>query len=143
MKNINKIIEVKYGYEYNEFINKEKENYEKNNIEKKYTKNDILNDIIKQLNITNYIIDNNNIIWFNAKNIINFLEYKDSRKCLKKYVDVNDKSQLGKINFSNNIKQHTQTLFINSHGLYNLLLKSKMEKAQNISKIITSSLVKK
>ena len=71
------------------------------------------------------------------------MEYKDSRKCLKKYVDVNDKSQLGKINFSKNIKQHPQTLFINSHGLYNLLLKSKMEKAQYISKIITSSLVKK
>ena len=101
----------------------------------------MLDDIIKQLNITNYIIDNNNKIWFNAKNILNILEYRDSKKSLKQFINKNDKLQFKDIILLYKIKYHPQTTFINEHGLYNLLLKSKMEKAKDISKIITTSLL--
>ena len=141
MKNINKTIEIKYGNEYNEFINKNNKINTKNIIIQKYIKNNVLDDIIKQLNITNYIIDNNNKIWFNAKNILNILEYRDSKKSLKIFINKNDKLQFKDIILLYKIKYHPQTTFINEHGLYNLLLKSKMEKAKDISKIITTSLL--
>ncbi len=141
IKNISKTIEIKYGNEKNEFVNKDRENYEKNNEEKKYTKNDILNDIIKQLNITNYIIDNNNIIWFNAKNIIKTLGYIDCKDAIRTHIDKNDKIQLKNINYSQNIKQHPNSLYINELGIYKFILTSKMKKAQDISKTITTSLI--
>ena len=62
MKNINKTIIIKYGKEINDYINTNNEINTKNIMVQKYVKNNVLDDIIKQLNITNYIIDNNNII---------------------------------------------------------------------------------
>ena len=44
------------------------------------------------------IIDNNNIIWFNAKQICISLEYKQAKKAIKNNVEDIDKNQLKNMN---------------------------------------------
>ena len=145
MNNISKtIINIKYGNEKSDVINNENKiilNVNKK-IEKNYINNNVLSDIIKQLNITNYIIDDNDKIWFCAKNIIKSLGYIDCKGAIRAHINKNDRLYLKDIKYSHNIKQHPNSIYINESGMYKFILKSKMETAQTMSKIITTSLVK-
>jgi len=46
------------------------------------------------------IIDNNNIIWFNAKQICGSLEYKHAKQTIINNIEKNDKIQLKNMNIS-------------------------------------------
>jgi prophage antirepressor-like protein len=59
------------------------------------------------------IIDNNKLIWFNAKQISSALKYKEPKKAIKKYVEKADKIQLKNININFKVYQQPDSLYIN------------------------------
>ena len=138
MKNITKIINIKYGTESNEFINTniKIENVIDNYKIKNFIKNNLLinEDFFEKYKI-NTIIDNNNIIWFNAKQICIALEYKQPKKAIINHVKQIDKIQLKNINISFKIRGQPDSIYINEKGLFVLLITSKHAKLKNIINI--------
>ena len=59
------------------------------------------------------IIDNNNFIWFNAKQICISLEYKDTKKIISNNVEKSDKIQLKNMNISFEMQQQPDSIYIN------------------------------
>lgn len=68
----------------------------------------------------NVIIDNSDKIWFNANQLTKSLEYSNYIKALK---------------------QHPQTVYLSESGLYKLILRSKMKKAQLFSDWVTNDVL--
>jgi prophage antirepressor-like protein len=87
------------------------------------------------------LIDNNKIIWFNAKQICKSLKYKEHKKAINKNVDKIDKIQLQNININIEIQQHPHTTYINESGLYSLLIGSRTKKAKKFLKWITNDVL--
>ena len=63
------------------------------------------------------------------------------RGALKKHTDKKDRIQLQYINHSIYIKQQPQTLYLSEPGMYKLMLKSKMKKAEIFSEWITNDIL--
>lgn len=91
--------------------------------------------------IINVIIDNSDKIWFNANQLTKSLEYSNYIKALKQHTSDKDRVQLKNINYSHNIKQHPQTVYLSESGLYKLILRSKMKKAQLFSDWVTNDVL--
>jgi len=89
------------------------------------------------------IIDNNNNIWFNAKQICLSLKYKQTTKAISNNVDSNDKIQLKNMNINFSIKQQPDSIYINESGLYSLLISSKTIRAKKFNKWITNDVLPK
>ena len=87
------------------------------------------------------IIDNDNIIWFNAKQICISLEYKQAKKAIKNNVDKDDKIQLKNMNINFEIQQQPDSIYINESGLYSLLISSKTIKSKKFIKWLTSEIL--
>jgi prophage antirepressor-like protein len=87
------------------------------------------------------IIDNNNIIWFNAKQICISLEYKQAKQAIINNVEKNDKIQLKNMNISFEIKQQPDSIYINESGLYSLLISSKTLKSKKFIRWITNDVL--
>jgi prophage antirepressor-like protein len=87
------------------------------------------------------IIDNNNIIWFNAKQICISLKYKQTEKAISNNVEKEDKIQLKNIKITFEIKQQPDSVYINESGLYSLLISAKTKKAKKFKKWITSKVL--
>ena len=87
------------------------------------------------------IIDNNNIIWFNAKQICISLEYKQAKKAIKNNVEDIDKIQLKNMNIEFDIQQQPDSVYINESGLYSLLIASKTHKSKKFIKWLTSDVL--
>ncbi len=87
------------------------------------------------------ITDNNNIIWFNAKQVCLSLEYKQSAKAITNHVDSNDKIQLKNMNIDFDVPQQPDSIYINESGLYSLLISSKNIKAKKFTKWITNDVL--
>jgi prophage antirepressor-like protein len=87
------------------------------------------------------IVDNNNIIWFNAKQICVSLEYKQAKQAIINNVEKIDKIQLKNMNISFEMKQQPDSIYINESGLYSLLISSRTEKAKKFIKWITSDVL--
>jgi len=107
------------------------ENLEKNTI--KFENNDI-----------NVIIDENDIVWFNANEIAISLGYKYPKDAIINNVEKEDKIKLENINYK--IEKHPHSIYINESGLYSLLIQSRLEKAKKfklwITKIVLPSIRK-
>jgi len=82
------------------------------------------------------IVDNNEIYWFNAKDIAKALNYKDTKDAIRQHVDIDDKSYFYKIDIDG-VKQHPQTVFITESGMYSLIFGSKMKDAKEFKKWVT------
>ena len=82
------------------------------------------------------IIDNDNEIWFNAKQICISLKYKYPKQVIINNVDKEDKIQLKNMNISFEIKQQPDSMYINETGLYSLLFSSRTAKAKKFIKWI-------
>jgi len=82
------------------------------------------------------IIDNDNEIWFNAKQICISLKYRYPKQVIINNVDKEDKIQLKNMNISFEIKQQPDSMYINETGLYSLLFSSRTEKAKKFIKWI-------
>jgi prophage antirepressor-like protein len=87
------------------------------------------------------IIDNDNIIWFNAKQICIALEYKQAKKAIKNNVDKDDKVQLKNMNITFDIQQQPDSIYINESGLYSLLISSKTNKSKKFIKWLTKNIL--
>lgn len=103
-----------------------------------------------QLNTINFeghkiviIIDNNNIIWFNAKQICTALGYKQPRKVISKVVDNNEKIQLKNMNITFTIQQQPDSIYITESGIYAVLISSRTKKSKKFIKWITSEVMPK
>jgi prophage antirepressor-like protein len=92
--------------------------------------------------VINVIIDNTDKLWFNANMITKAIGYKDSKDAIKTHITKNEKIQFKFINHSNTtIKQQPQTLYISEAGLYKLILRSKLQKAQIFANWVTNDVL--
>jgi len=89
------------------------------------------------------IIDNNNIIWFNAKQICTSLDYKQPKQAIIKNVDKDDKIQLKNMNISFNIEQQPDSIYINEAGLYSLLISGKTKRSKKFNKWLITEVLPK
>jgi prophage antirepressor-like protein len=89
------------------------------------------------------IIDNNNIIWFNAKQVCISLEYKNAKQSIINNVEKSDKIQLKNMNISFEMQQQPDSIYINESGLYSLLITSRNKKSKKFIKWITSDVLPK
>ena len=87
------------------------------------------------------IIDNNNLIWFNAKQICISLEYKQAKQAIINNVERFDKIQLKNMNISFEMKQQPDSIYINESGLYSLLISSKTVKSKKFIKWLTNDVL--
>ncbi len=87
------------------------------------------------------IIDNSNIIWFNAKQVCQALEYKHPKKAITNNVGTDSKIQFKNINITFNLIQQPDSIYINESGLYSLLISSKTKRAKKFVKWITESVL--
>ena len=100
------------------------------------------NYILFEDKVINVIIDNTDKLWFNANMITKAIGYKDSKDAIKTHIAKNEKIQFKFINHSNtNIKQQPQTLYISEAGLYKLILRSKLQKAQIFADWVTNDVL--
>jgi prophage antirepressor-like protein len=87
------------------------------------------------------IIDNDDIVWFNAIEIANSLEYSYPSEVIKKNIDKSDKIQLKNINTGLKINKHPHSIYLSESGLYSLILHSKLPKAKKFKQWITSQVL--
>jgi len=87
------------------------------------------------------IIDNDKIIWFNAKQVSSSLKYKEPKKAIQKYVDKQDKILLKKININFKLQQQPNSLYINESGLNSLLILSRSKKSKKFLLWITKTVL--
>jgi len=88
-------------------------------------------------NIINIIIDESDIIWFNANDIATSLGYKYPKDAIINNVEKEDKIKLEYININNKINKHPHSIYINESGLYSLLIQSRLEKSKKFKSWIT------
>ena len=87
------------------------------------------------------LIDNNNIIWFNAKQICISLGYKQTEKAISNNVEKSDKIQLKNMNITFNLNQQPDSMYINESGLYTLLISAKTKRSKKFIKWITTDVL--
>lgn len=155
--------EKKYCLVHYKFIKEQEEKTEK--IKKKSILCDIIDDSKhteekdqmyceeKKVGMNDYqqlIFDNKNVRilgtcdqpWFIAKDIAEILGYKDTKKAVKKHVrDKNKKSLSDEGGRIAPLRIHPDSILINEVGLYSLILKSKLPKAQEFEDWVTSDVL--
>lgn len=89
----------------------------------------------------NVIIDEDEILWFNANEIAVTLGYKYPKDAIIKNVDKEDKIQLENMNINIKIDKHPHSIYINESGLYSLLLQSRLEKTKKFKRWITKTVL--
>ena len=81
--------------------------------------------------------------FFIAKDIAEFLGYDGHEKAVRVHIDIEDKTTFKQLKENGVSKMDTlkiqdQTILINESGLYSLILRSKLEKAKEFKKWVTS-----
>jgi prophage antirepressor-like protein len=89
------------------------------------------NQLIYNKNNINYVIDIENNIWFKFVSISKLLKYKSSKDALRDLVNKDNKSLLKNIKILIKVKEHPNTVYINEKGIYNFLIKSRMDSAKD------------
>lgn len=83
------------------------------------------------------IIDKAGQPWFVGKDVAEILGYKDTSDAMKKHVDIEDKLTR---RFADS-GQNREMYIINESGLYSLILSSKMPKAKEFKRWVTSEVI--
>lgn len=87
------------------------------------------------------IVDGNSEPWFVGKDVAEILEYSNTAKAILNHVDDEDKKILTSQNGTlENIPNRGLTI-INESGLYSLIFSSKMEKAKEFKRWVTSEVL--
>ena len=88
------------------------------------------------------VIERNGEPWFIGKEVAEILGYKDTADALKKHVDEEDK-QFFKVGETPTlkIKSNYGAYIINESGLYSLVLSSKLKKAKEFKRWVTSEVI--
>jgi prophage antirepressor-like protein len=92
-------------------------------------------------NNINVIIDDNDVVWFNANEIALSLGYKYPKDAIINNVEKEDKLKLEDINFNYKIDKHPHSIYINESGLYSLLIQSRLDKAKKFKLWITKTVL--
>jgi len=101
------------------------------------------------------IVDDNDGIWFKAKDVAAVLGYKDRKDCIREHVDEGDKMAFSKIKSCPNFSRASQfmggkksptkityqTHFINESGVNSLILGSQKPIAKRFQKWLTSEVI--
>lgn len=87
------------------------------------------------------IIDLDNILWFNAKEVCDALGYKSSIDAIKDNVERENKIKLELINIKHKVKRHPHTIYINEAGLYSLLFNCRFSICKEFRKWITDDVL--
>ncbi len=84
------------------------------------------------------MVEKNNEPWFVGKDVADVLGYSNSRKALSDHVDNEDK---GGVTIRDAIGRTQRVTCINESGLYSLILKSKLPKAKQFKRWVTSEVL--
>ncbi len=84
------------------------------------------------------ISEKDGVIWFVGKDIADALEYKRPTKAINDHVDDEDKDE---VPIQDSIGRMQNTPVINESGMYSLVLSSKMEKAKEFKRWVTSDVL--
>lgn len=87
------------------------------------------------------IIDDNDDIWFNAKQTAKSLGYKDTKYTIRHQVSKKDLTQLKYINITHHVPGHPQSLYLSESGLYKLIFKSRMKEAKVFTEWVTGEVL--
>lgn len=101
----------------------------------------IYNTITFENNTIIVITDNDNFIWFNAKQICISLQYKEPVKAISNNVEKEDKIQLKNMNINFKVYQQPDSIYINESGLYSLLFSSRTKKAKKFIKWVRNDVL--
>ena len=91
--------------------------------------------------IISVITDKNEKIWFNAHEVCESLKYKNPKLTVNKNVKKTNKMQLCKIDTNIQINRHPHSIYIDEAGLYTLILKSRLESAEQFKDWITEIVI--
>lgn len=83
------------------------------------------------------IIDNDKQPWFVGKDITDVLEYRNGSRDINRHVDELDRRK-EMVNDGNQLKE---TILVNESGLYSLIFSSKMDKAKEFKRWVTSEVL--
>jgi len=87
--------------------------------------------LVYDKNNINFIIDINNILWFNLSDITNILKYKSRKDVIRDMIDKKYKKHLRDIITIQEVNRTQEnSIYITESGLYKLLIKSKMKAAE-------------
>jgi len=146
MKEITKDKIFMYNTSNKEIIKYTNINYEINNniinteTHKKENCSDIIKTYAEKLGIdSKYVIYINNKLYFNVKQCCLLLDYKDYRNTIHNHIEKKNIFYLKNISpqYKNMYKNvQGQSKFVNEHGLYSLIMKSKKENAKKIQEWI-------
>lgn len=87
------------------------------------------------------IIDNNKILWLNAKELCKVLKYKNPKDAIIRLVDKIDKIKLENIRNKYKIDKHPHSIYINESGLYSLLLSCRLNICKDFRTWITRDVI--
>lgn len=79
--------------------------------------------------------------WFVAKDVAEILGYKKTRNAIEKHVDDEDKKKINEEPCFGALQLHPETVLVNESGLYSLILKSKLPKAKEFKRWVTSEVL--
>ena len=98
------------------------------------------NRLLYKRNIIPIIIDDDDVVWFSAREIAIALGYKKTkdapRNAIRTHVNKRDKKQLHAIKTTNK-RGHPHSLYINESGLYRLIIRSRLKTAEKFSDWVT------
>ena len=83
------------------------------------------------------ILDGNNEPWFVGKDVAEILEYSNTPKAIRDHVDNEDKLTERIVRSG----QNREAVIINESGLYSLIFSSKMDKAKEFKRWVTSEVL--
>ena len=89
----------------------------------------------------NIIIDENDMIWFLAKDVANTLGYTNTHDPIQNLINKSDKTLYKNIIHNFDIKMQPNTIYLNESGLYSLVLKSKKPMARKFSDWVTGTVL--
>ena len=87
------------------------------------------------------IVDNDNVIWFNAKQLCLAFNYSNKKKAIANNVEECNKTNVKKMNISFNLKQKQDSIYINETGLFSFLTKSKLINTKKYTNWIIKSVL--
>lgn len=82
------------------------------------------------------VIDNDDVVWFNAKDSANTLEYSNHINAINMHTQKRDRTQLQNINYDG-YAGHPHSLYLNEAGLYKLIIRSRMPAAEKFTDWVT------
>ena len=86
-------------------------------------------------------LDENGMLWVNANNLASALGYKDPKEAVRTHTKEKDRKELHSIKCSAKPKGQPRAMYLSEAGMYKLVVKSKMKKAEVFSNWVTEEVL--